>query len=310
MCYNSCGAAVVAAPRPYNKQKEEKKMKKLLCLALAAFMLVGMMFVTTSCDSGSPSSNGGGSSGDAGNQSSGGSTKFVCGVTEYEPMNWREGGNWTGFDTEFALLVGEKLGLEVEFQMIEWAQKFTELNAGTIDAIWNGFTATANEPDGTPRITLSDMSYSYMLNTQCVVVRSDRLSEISSADDLVGLTIAAEAGSAGESKAQNLVGDSGTIIGVAQQINTFLEVMTGASDGAVVDYILADQLTGSGDYANLAIAFDLGPEVFAIGFRIGDPMRDRVNEVIKELYDDGTLMELAIKYGLENRLMLDTSFGQ
>jgi len=281
-------------------------------------MLASVMLVAASCGgSGTPAAPGGGGAAPAPLPAPAPApapappalTKFVCGVTEYEPMNWREGGNWTGFDTEFALLVGEKLGLAVEFQMIDWAQKFTELNAGAIDAIWNGLTATALE-NGVPRITLCDMSYSYMLNTQCVIVHKNRLADFSSADDLVGKTLAAEAGSAGESKANGLVGDNGSVIGVAQQINTFLEVMTGAVDGAVIDYILADQLAGSGDFANIAIAFDLGPEVFAIGFRMGDPMRDRVNEVMKELYDNGTLMQLAVKYGLESRLVLDTSFGQ
>ena len=275
-------------------------MKKIVCLVLSVVMLASVMLVTTSCgDSGSPAAP---AAPDA-------PVRFVCGVTEYEPMNWREGGNWTGFDTEFALIVGERLGLAVEFQMIDWAQKFTELNAGSIDAIWNGFTATAME-NGVPRITLCDMSYSYMLNTQCVIVLQSRLGDFTSADDLDGLTLAAEAGSAGESKAKGLVGDNGSVIGVQQQINTFLEVMTGAVDGAVIDYILADQLTGSGDFANIAIAFDLGPEAFAIGFRMGDPMRDRVNEVMVDLYNDGTLMRLAEKYGLESRLMVDTTFGQ
>jgi len=269
-------------------------MKKIVSLIMIVALLASAILVTASC---------------GGDEKAEGSGKLICGVTEYEPMNWRVGGDWTGFDTEFALLVGERLGLEVEFQMIDWAQKFTELNAGTIDAIWNGFTATALE-NGVPRATLADMSYSYMLNTQCVVVQQDRLGEFTSEEDLVGKTLAAEAGSAGESKANNLAGEEGTVIGVAQQINTFLEVMTGAVDGAVIDYILADQLTGSGDFASLAIAFDLGPEVFAIGFRIGDPLRDQVNEVIKQLYDEGKLMELAVKYGIESRLLLDTSFGQ
>jgi len=269
-------------------------MKRVLCILFAVVLLLSVMLVTASCGNSKDSDSSG---------------TLICGVTEYEPMNWREGGEWTGFDTEFALIVGERLGLEVEFQMIDWAQKFTELNAGSIDAIWNGFTATALE-NGVPRITLCDMSYSYMLNTQCVVVLQSRLDEFTSEDDLIGKTLAAEAGSAGESKAESLVGDDGDVIGVAQQINTFLEVKTGAVDGAIIDYILADQLTGTGDFADLAIAFDLGPEVFAIGFRQGDSLRDRVNEVMKELYDEGVLMELAVKYGIEGRLVLDTSFGQ
>jgi len=266
-------------------------MKKIVCLLMTIVMLTSVMLVTASC---------------------GGKKeveKIVCGVTEYEPMNFRVGGNWTGFDTEFALLVGEKLGMEVEFQLIEWSQKFAELDSGAIDAIWNGFTATASE-NGVPRIQLCDMSYSYMLNTQCLIVRADRAQELGSANALAGKTLAAEAGSAGESEAIDLVGDAGDIIGVLAQINTFLEVKSGAVDGAVVDVILARQITGSGDYSDIVIAFELDPEAYAIGFRKGDDLRDKVNQSMKELFDAGTMLELAKKYGVDDRLYLDTSFGK
>jgi len=290
-------------------------MKKIICLVLAIVMLAGLGLFATSCDKNAGGTGGTGGTGDAGGSGSSSQTqdtapagKLICGVTEYEPMNWRENGVWIGFDTEFAQLVGERLGLEVEFQMIDWAQKFFELNSGAIDAIWNGFTATASE-DGIPRIQLCDMSYSYMLNTQCVVVRSDRAANLSSPNDFTGKTLAAEAGSAGEPEAQDLVGDNGTVIGVAQQINTFVEVMSGAVDGAVIDLILARQHVGSGDYANLEIAFELEPEAYAIGFRLGDPLRDQVNRVIVELFDEGKVQALAERYGVADTLYLDRNFG-
>jgi len=267
-------------------------MKKIIILAMAVFLLTGTAFLT-SC---SKKSEG----------------KLVCGVTEFEPMNFRDArGNWTGFDTEFALLVGEKLGLKVEFQLIEWSNKFIELDSKSIDAIWNGFTATANEPDGTPRMNLCDMSYSYMLNTQCVVVRTERKGEFKSLNDLVGKILAVEAGSAGETKARNLVTDSGRVIGAPAQINTFMEVKAGASDGAIIDIILAQQIAGSGDYSDLAIAdIDLGYEVYAIGFRRGDPLRDRVNQAMLELYREGKLKEIARKYNVDERLVVDANFGR
>jgi len=267
-------------------------MKKLIYLILAVVLLTSLTFFT-SC-----------------NKKSEG--KLVLGVTEYQPMNFRDArGNWTGFDTEFALLVGEKLGYEIEFQLIEWANKFIELDSRAIDAIWNGFTATANEPDGTPRINLSDMSYSYMLNTQSVVVRAERAREFTSTESLTGRTLAVEAGSAGETKARGLVGETGSIIGAPAQINTFMEVKAGASDGAIIDLILAQQIAGTGDYHDLVIAnIDLGSEVFAIGFRRGDPLRDRINQAMLELYNEGKLMEIARKYGLQDRLVVDTSFGR
>ena len=269
-------------------------MKKVICLLLVLVMAAGAMLVFTSCGSKDQ-------------------TTLVCGVTEYDPMNFRDSnGNWTGFDTEFALLVGDKLGMEVTFQEIEWSNKFVELDAGAIDAIWNGFTATANEADGTPRITLCDMSYSYMLNTQCVVVRADRLGEFGSIEALLGKTIAVESGSAGEVKALELVGPSGNTIGAAAQINTLLEVMSGAADGAVIDLILAQELTGQGDYSALTVAgnIELGDEVFAIGFKTGSPLRDRINGAMVELYNDGTLRQLAQKYGVDNRLYVDQTFGR
>ena len=278
-------------------------MKRKICLALTCILLVGTLFAFTSCGG----SGGGGTVAPPAPQRD----TLVCGVTPYPPMSFEDdNGDWTGFDTEFALLVGEKLGLDVSFQLIEWSLKFVELNSGEIDAIWNGFTATAYE-DGVPRMEMADMSYSYMTNTQSVIIRSDRASEFTSAEDLNGKTLAAEAGSAGEGKANALVGESGNVIGTPYQNSTFMEVMSGAVDGAVIDMILAEQMEGSGDFADLMIAdISLGHEVFAIGFRKGDPLRDRVNGAMLELYNEGVLAELAEKYGLTGRFVVDTSFGR
>jgi len=266
-------------------------MKKVLLIMLAVFMLAGMLLMPAAC---------------------GKKNKLICGITDFEPMNFRDAnGNWTGFDTEFALLVGEKLGMEVEFQEIEWAQKYNELESGAITCIWNGFTANASESDGTPRTQLVDMTYSYMLNQQCVVVRANRAGEFPSIGSIAGMTAAAEKGSAGESAARDLVGESGAVIDVPAQVNTLMEVKSGAVDCAVIDILLARNLVGSGDYSDLVILdIELESELYAIGFKKGDALRDKVNAIIKELYDNGTLMDLAIKYGLENTLLLDTSFGR
>ena len=291
-------------------------MKKIFSIVLVVSMLAGAAVFAASCNStptppASPSNTAPASPPPSAPASPSAKAKLVCGVTEYEPMNFRDpSGKWVGFDTEFAQLVGEKLGMDVEFQLIDWGNKFIELDSGAIDAIWNGFTATASEADGTPRINLCDMSYSYMLNTQCLVVRSERAGEFKSEADVAGKTVAAEAGSAGESAAADLIGDKGKVIGVAAQINTFMEVKSRAVDGAVIDVILARQLTGTGDYADLTIAFELDPEVYAIGFKKGSALRDKVNQAMKELYDAGTLLELAKKYEVDANLELDFNYGK
>lgn len=267
-------------------------MKKIVCAVLAIALTLSMVLVFAACnDKEEPQ-------------------KLICGVTEFDPMSIENtDGTWTGFDSEFAELVGKKLGMEVEFVKITWSQRYSELESGAINCIWNGFTANSQDEDGVARTDKVDMSYSYMLNQQCIVVKASAKADYATEDSLLGKKIAVESGSAGDSYAKGKVGDNGNVIGVAAQINAIPEVKSGAADCAVIDVLLAKSLVGKGDYADLAIAdVELPAEVYAVGFKKGSDLKDKVNGAMKELSDEGKLLELAQKYKLENSLQLDTSF--
>jgi len=231
-----------------------------------------------------------------------GEAAVKIGVAQYAPINYLDdNGNWIGFDSEFAQLVGAKLGREITFVEIQWGNKFLELESGTIDAIWNGMTANANESDGTPRSDLCIFSYSYMLNKQCVVIRSDMADDFKIIDDLLGKIIAVEEGSAGATRAAETIGDNGTIINAATQTATFAEVMSGAAECAIIDVFLAERMAGSGDFAGLMIApIELEYEIFAIGFKkTNTELRDKVNQAIRDLHNEGKLQPIADKYGID-----------
>ena len=211
---------------------------------------------------------------------------ITIGYTIYSPMNYVENGELVGFDTELAKAVFAELGYDnVIFKEINWGQKYVELNSGSVDCLWNGFTANGSD-DGTPRDQLVDFSYKYMINKQCVVVKKD------SAYAYV------------ETNMPNCVHKSAT-----SQMTALTEVNTGASQFAVVDYLLANSIVGAGDYSGLKIIDELSSddEQYAIGFRKGDTLRDRVNEVLEKFIEDGTTLELAEKYGLQNALITDYS---
>ncbi|MCL2695207.1 MAG: transporter substrate-binding domain-containing protein [Clostridiales bacterium] len=269
-------------------------MKKLICTLLTVVLVLSLTLAFTACKKSND--------------------KLVCGVTVFEPMNYLEGGDWVGFDTEFARAVGQKLGMEVEFVEIQWSQKYFELESGAITCIWNGLTANTTETINDVEKSRSDwydFSYSYMLNRQCVVVKADRLGEFQTIADLADKKITAEDGSAGHTAANGVLGEGGSFLGAASQVNTFREVMAGASDCAIVDYLLAEQLIGMGDYSGLAIAvieFDLEPEVYAIGFKKGNTLRDKINAAILELEAEGKLLEIAKKYNIAGSLKIDSSF--
>lgn len=259
-------------------------MKKLTAILLAALMLV---FCFAAC----------------GEKEDVAKDTLVCGVTIFENMNEQdENGNWTGFETEFAQEVGKILGMDVEFQIIDWAQKYNELNSGAIDCVWNGFTANSSD-NGVKRSDLVDFSYGYMLNQQCVVVKADNVANFKSEADLAGKSACVEGGSAGAAYAESVT-DKDKIFATTAQINAFTEVKSGAVDFAVVDIILAQNICGNGDYADLAIvdAIELDSEIYAIGFKKGSDLTAKVNVAIKQLDENGKLMELATKYGFENVL--------
>lgn len=232
----------------------------------------------------------------------------VVGYTIYAPMNYFEEGSdkLIGFDTELAEAVFGNLGYEVLFQEIDWNQKYTDLNAGTIDCVWNGFTCnTADVEDGILRSEKVDFSYNYMENRQVIVVKAD--SDIATAEDLSGKQGAAESGSAGETYGQSFEG--ATIKGFNYQTDCLFEVNAGSVDFAVLDAQLARSYCGNGDYADLMIVDALSSDVefYAIGFKKGSDLTAQVNAELEKLAADGTIAKLAEKYGVENTAITDFS---
>ena len=142
-----------------------------------------------------------------------------------------------------------------------------------------------------------------MLNQQCVVVKKDAVANFATEADLKGKTACVEGGSAGETYAKTAT-DADKITATTAQVNAFTEVKAGAVDFAVVDIILAQNVCGKGDYADLAIvdAIQLESEIYAVGFKKGSDLTAKVNDAIKQLEENGKLMELAKKYGFENVL--------
>ena len=219
--------------------------------------------------------------------------KMVIGYTVYEPMNYTDAdGNFTGFDTELATAVCEKLGVEPEFVEINWDTKVVELDAKSIDCIWNGMTLTDDIMANTAT------TKAYAKNAQVVVVKDG--TDYTSTADLVGKTVVAEAGSAGEAAIEgdeNLA--QADYISKSVQTDCLMEVAAGTADAAVLDLTLANAMIGEGtDYAGLKIVDELNAEEYGVAFRKGSDAAAAVDTAFDELKADGTMQALADQYDL------------
>ena len=222
-----------------------------------------------------------------------GKGKMTIGYTVYEPMNYTDAdGNFTGFDTELATAVCAKLGVEPDFVEINWDTKVVELDAKSIDCIWNGMTLTDDIMANTA------CTKAYAKNAQVVVMKAD--AAYTSTADLAGKTVVAEAGSAGEIAISEDAGLSqAEYINKSVQTDCLMEVAAGTADAAVLDLTLATAMIGEGtDYANLAIKDELNAEEYGVAFRKGSDAAEAVNAAFDELKADGTMQALADKYSL------------
>ena len=274
-------------------------MKKIIAMLLAVMMLA---LCFAGCASATDTTGTKGT--DAGKKDE--TKTIVVGYTVYAPMNYFDDSNeLIGFDTDLAKAVFENLGYKVLFQEIDWNQKYTDLDSGAIDCVWNGFTCNTADDDGILRSEKVDFSYNYMENRQVIVVKAD--SGIATAADLAGKQGAAESGSAGATYGATFEGAD--IKGFNYQTDCLFEVNAGTKDFAVLDAQLAKSYVGKGDYEGLTIVEDLSSDVeyYAIGFKRGSELTAQVNAQLEALAADGTIAALAETYGVVNTTITDFS---
>ena len=228
--------------------------------------------------------------------------EMVIGMTLFEPMNFKDAnGEMTGFETEFAQAVCEELGVKAKFQEINWDSKEVELKSKTIDCIWNGMTITDERKQN------MSISTPYMENKQVMVVKAENVDKFSA--DVKGAKVIAEAGSAGEEVAQ---GDEffkeATYTPADSQAKALLEVKSGTSDIAIIDYVMSiGTLREGSDYADLKMveSQSFAPEQYGVAFRKDSPETlQKVNDAIQALADKGEIDTIAEKYSLKDLILV------
>ena len=222
--------------------------------------------------------------------------ELIIGVDDtFAPMGFLDENNeLTGFDIDMANAVGEKLGIPVTFQTIEWSMKEQELNQGNIDLIWNGYSVTEERKQ---EVLFTNP---YLDNKQVVVVMAD--SGIESLEDLAGKVVAAQEDSSAVEAIDShpdLAATFGDRPEFATNDMAIMDMEAGRSDAVVADSVLLDYVISHKEDPSQyrILEEDLGSEEFAVGVRKEDTaLAEAINEAFAELKEDGTAAELSIKW--------------
>lgn len=264
-------------------------MKKLVSILLALTMVFAL-----------------GAMAGCGEEETEGRTFTVGFDAEFPPYGYKdsETGEYTGFDLEVAEELCNRLGWTLVKQPIDWDAKDSELNSGTIDCIWNGFTVNGRED-------LYTFSNAYVNNTQVVVVKAD--SGIETLADLAGKNVAVQTESSAQAcleDAQAELAATFASLDVEKEYNTcFMNLEAGAVDAIAMDIGVAEyQIAEREEGAYVMLEETLSSEQYAIAFKLGnEELRDEVQACLNEIIKDGTFETIAEKYGIEDMIITEVA---
>lgn len=217
---------------------------------------------------------------------------LIVAITDFEPMDYKDdSGEWIGFDADMAKAFAKSLGVDVEFVEIEWDNKVMELDAKSVDCVWNGMTLTDEVTSA------MECSRAYCNNAQVAIVKADVAEQYQTVESLKDLNFAVEVGSAGEGVLSEL---DYNFTSVKTQADALMEVAAGTSDAAVIDSLMAAAMVGEGtSYENLTYTASFNAEEYGVGFRKGSDLAEKLNAFFTESITDGSMLETAKKYGVQ-----------
>ena len=232
----------------------------------------------------------------AGTEMAGNGKTFTVGFdASFPPYGYQENGEYVGFDLDLAQEVCDRNGWEIVKTPIDWDAKNIELNGGSIDCIWNGFTMNGREDDYT-------WTPAYINNTQVFAVNKN--SGIKKAADLAGKNVLVQADSSALAALQDeentdikaLADSFGSLTQVPDYESALMELEAGSADAVAMDEGVA--LTKQAQNDNIVILDDvISQEQYGIAFKKGnDELRDQVWSTLLEMEKDGTVDKIAAKY--------------
>ena len=202
----------------------------------------------------------------------------------------------TGYDVEVMREIANRLDLEVQFEIMGIDSMLPAINSGRIDVAVNDIEATDNRKE---KFNFSD-PYKYSYST--MVVREDDYSGINSLEDLEGKKAGGGATTVYSQIAEHF-GAKVVTYGNAPNEAYLSDVNTGRTDVIVNDYYLSKFGVGAFPDFDIMLHPNLKfhpTEQAVVMPKESTTLQEKINEVLAEMHEDGTLTELATQFYSED----------
>jgi polar amino acid transport system substrate-binding protein len=214
--------------------------------------------------------------------------QLLAGIdTPFPPFEKGHPPNITGYDIDVINAIADEMGLEVVQEETSFDTIFRDVAQGKFDVAVAASTITPE------RERTVDFSDPYYLADQSLLVAEG--SEIGSQEDLGGATVGAQDGTTGETYANDET-DAAEVRGYPGGTDAINALRAGQVDAVIVDSPVAEdavQKQGGLEIAEKIVTRELYGFSFAPD---NDALREKVNEALTTLKEDGTIAELYKKY--------------
>lgn len=206
----------------------------------------------------------------------------------YAPFEYMDKAEIVGFDIDIFEAVAEEAGYDYEIVNVGWDPLFVELESGTADV---GLSAITINDD---RKKTYDFSVPYFQSTNKILAPED--TDITSAADLVGKTVAVQASTTGADAVDALLGANSKDVKKFENNNlAILEMKNNGADAVVADNAVIEEYAKNNPQDNFIVIEDkegFESEYYGLMFPKGSEMVEDMNSAFTAILDNGTYTEI------------------
>ncbi|MGW0772620.1 ABC transporter substrate-binding protein [Streptomyces sp. NPDC002835] len=227
----------------------------------------------------------------------------------YAPMEFMDENNKpAGVDIDIAKALGKVLGVEFKFENATFDQLVLGMNNGRTDIVMSSMTDTKERQQGATDDAKGGADFvNYFRAGSAILVQKGNPEKVTTLDDLCGLTVAAQRGTANET----LLNETQKKCG-ADKIKPFIsdqdsdsitQLQTKRADAVITDFPVAlyNELNAGGGKLFEVVGEQIDAAPYGIAVSKKNPeLRDALQAAVQKIIDDGSYAEVLKEWKAES----------